>query len=225
MNKAVVIVAGGSGLRMGSEVPKQFMELAGKPIIMRTIEVFHRFDNQMQVVLVLPSSQIEYWNLLCEQHQFNIKVDVATGGNTRFHSVKNGLRMVDGDMLIGIHDGVRPFVSMDTLDRCYKKAAQEGAAIPIVDSIESIRQVNEHGSRALLREEIKLVQTPQVFKSDLLMSAYNTEYFAEFTDDASVVEKSGYEIHLVEGNRENIKITTPIDIAIGEMLLSKGGIF
>ncbi len=222
MTNYAIIVAGGSGTRMGSSIPKQFLEINGLPVLMHTINTFHSFDASLQLILVLPESQIDYWQELCNKHQFKVKHTIAKGGETRFQSVKNGLTFIQSPALIGIHDGVRPFVSPDTLKRCYHHAKALGNAIPVLDAFESIRQIEEDCSRALDRSTIKLVQTPQVFHSDILLPAYNQKFTPLFTDDASVVEAYGKTIHLVAGNRENIKITTPFDLVLAEAFISAG---
>ena len=222
MQRYAIIVAGGSGTRMGSEIPKQFLKINGLPVLMHTINTFFDFDNQIKIVLVLPANQVDYWRDLCSKYKFHIKHHITTGGNTRFESVKNGLQIVDTPSLIAVHDGVRPFVSPDTLKRCYHHAEVLGNAIPVLDAFESVRQVDEEKSRALDRSTIKLVQTPQVFKSELLINAYSQGFSPLFTDDASVVEKYGETIHLVAGNRENIKITTPSDMILGEAFIKSG---
>lgn len=217
--KAVVIVAGGKGLRMGGDVPKQFLPVGGKPVLMRTIDRFLEYDKNMQVVLVLPAAQQEYWCHLCEEYGFVQPHAIADGGETRFHSVKNGLALVnEGTALIGVHDGVRPFVSTKTIGACYDKAASSGAAIPVVPVVETVRHLMPGGqSETVPRDDYRLVQTPQVFDAALLRQAYTQAYTPFFTDDASVVETFGHDVSLVEGNRENIKITTPSDLAIAEV--------
>lgn len=217
--KAVVIVAGGKGLRMGGDIPKQFLPVGGKPVLMRTIDRFLEYDKNMQVVLVLPAAQQEYWRHLCEVYGFVQPHAIADGGETRFHSVKNGLALVnEGTALIGVHDGVRPFVSTKTIGACYDKAASSGAAIPVVPVVETVRHLTPGGqSETVPRDDYRLVQTPQVFDAALLRQAYTQAYTPFFTDDASVVETSGHDVSLVEGNRENIKITTPSDLAIAEV--------
>ncbi len=222
MLRYAIIVAGGSGTRMGSEIPKQFLKINDLPVLMHTINTFFDFDNQIKIVLVLPASQVDYWRELCSKYNFQIKHHISTGGDTRFESVKNGLQIVDTPSLIAVHDGVRPFVSPETLKRCYHHAEVLGNAIPVLDAFESVRQVDEEKSHALDRSTIKLVQTPQVFKSELLINAYSQVYSPLFTDDASVVEKYGETIHLVAGNRENIKITTPSDMILGEAFIKSG---
>lgn len=221
MKRAAVIVAGGSGTRMGSEVPKQFLLVAGKPILQHTLEVFHRFDEDMCLVLVLPHSQMAYWENLCCQYVCSVPHVVAEGGETRFHSVKNGLAMVPDDVeYIGVHDGVRPLVSMDTLKRCF--SGEANAIVPVIDLNDSIRYLYDGGSQSVDRSSYKAVQTPQVFLRECILSAYNQPYEAAFTDDASVVEKAGHAIELTLGNRENIKITTPLDLRLAEWMLKDG---
>ncbi|MBQ6966137.1 MAG: 2-C-methyl-D-erythritol 4-phosphate cytidylyltransferase [Bacteroidaceae bacterium] len=218
---AVIIVAGGKGLRMGGDIPKQFLPIGGKPILMHTIERFLRYDTEMQVVLVLPQGQQEHWRGLCERYEFRLPHTVANGGETRFHSVKNGLALVaDGVGLIGVHDGVRPFVSLGTIGACYGGAMRCGAVVPVIDVVETVRHmVSPEVSETVPRAEYKLVQTPQVFSAALLREAYRQPYTDFFTDDASVVERLGHRVSLVSGNRENIKITTPFDLTIAEALM------
>jgi len=216
----VIIVAGGKGERMNANIPKQFLELQGKPILMHTIEAFNRFDKTMQIILVLPETQIDYWITLCKKHDFAVLHNIVVGGQTRFNSVQNGLKLVQSPSLVAVHDGVRPLVSSSTIVRCFNAAEKYDAAIPVIDLIDSIRQVNEDESLSVDRTKYKLVQTPQVFDAELLKKAYEQEFSALFTDDASVVEALGTKIHLVEGNRENIKITTEIDLKMAETFLN-----
>lgn len=218
MKKHIVIVAGGKGLRMGGEIPKQFLPICGKPVLMRTLEVFHTFDAAMHIVLVLPVSQQAYWKELCQEYQFELLHEIADGGETRFHSVMNGLALIEGDGLVGVHDGVRPFVSQEVIARCYEEAARCKAVIPVIDVVETVRHLTEKGSETVPRDRYKLVQTPQVFDVSLLRRAYQQEYTDLFTDDASVVEALGEKVCLVKGNRENIKLTTPFDLKLAEML-------
>ena len=217
--KTAIIVAGGKGERMNAEIPKQFLEIHGKPILMHTLEVFRRYDASMELILVLPSVQIEFWKELCKKHAFDIPHQIVSGGQTRFQSVKNGLKATRSNLLIAVHDGVRPLVSIDTIERCFDEAEKSGAAIPVIDLVESIRQISENESSSVDRSAYKLVQTPQVFESELLKKAYEQEFTPLFTDDASVVEALGTKIQLVEGNRENIKITTEFDLRIAESLI------
>lgn len=215
MNRAVIIVAGGKGLRMGGDVPKQFLVVDGKPILMHTIERFHEYDPDMQIIVVLPKSQIDYWGELCRQYGFGIPLTIAEGGAERFHSVRNGLAALRDDIeTVGVHDGVRPYVSGEVIGRCFEEAAVSGAAIPVIDVFETLRELLPDGSsRTVPRANYRLVQTPQVFRTELLRKAYQQDFCPQFTDDASVVEALGHGIALVAGNRENIKITTKADLS------------
>ena len=204
---------------MGSDLPKQFLPIGGKPVLMHTIEAFHHFDRTMKIILVLPQEQQTYWQELCAKHSFVIEHTVVDGGETRFHSVKNGLACVNSG-LVGVHDGVRPFVSPEVIKRCYELAAIKKAVIPVIDVVETVRHITETGSETVSRNDYKLVQTPQVFDAELLKQAYAQEYTPFFTDDASVVEAMGIPVCLVEGNRENIKITTPFDLKISSALVN-----
>lgn len=219
MTKTTIIVAGGKGARMLSTIPKQFIEIQGKPILMHTLEIFNKYDVNQEIVVVLPEEQVDFWKELCKKHAFTLKHKIVNGGESRFFSVKNALETINTPCLIAIHDGVRPFVSIETIKRCFEKAEKTGAVIPVINIIDSIRQLDESGSRAVDRTLYKQVQTPQIFKSDLLKNAYKQEFSELFTDDASVVEATGAKIHLVEGNRENIKITTDFDLKMAEILL------
>ena len=215
MKAYAIIVAGGKGLRMGGEVPKQFLPINGKPILMHTIEVFRKALDGIEIILVLPADQHEYWQKLCQDYNFCSPELIAKGGETRFHSVKNGLALLpdDEDAVVGIHDGVRPFISKETIQRCYAAAAGGRAVVPVVPVVETIRQILPDGkSITRPRDEYRLVQTPQTFPLVMLKKAYEQSYSETFTDDASVVEAMGEEILMVEGNRENIKITTPSDL-------------
>ena len=225
MKKYVIIVAGGKGLRMGGEVPKQFLPIGGKPVLMRTVEAFYQTDAETGIVLVLPQEQQSYWKNLCCQYDFRIPYILADGGCTRFHSVRNGLQVIpdeDSDSLIAVHDGVRPFVSPRVIQECFEAATRWRAVVPVLDMVDSVRQLSEDGSSmAVDRSCLKLVQTLQTFRADILKNAYRQEFTERFTDDASVVEASGVSVALVSGNRENIKITTPFDLKIAEALLKE----
>ena len=218
MKKYIIIVAGGKGLRMGGDIPKQFLPVCCKPVLMRTLEAFHAYDASMRLILVLPVSQQAYWKQLCEEYQFDLVHEIANGGETRFHSVKNGLALVKEDGLVGVHDGVRPFVSQEVISRCYEEAVSLKAVIPVIGVVETVRHLTEEGSETVPRDQYKLVQTPQVFDVAVLRRAYQQEYTDLFTDDASVVEALGEKVYLVEGNRENIKLTTPFDLKLAELL-------
>jgi 2-C-methyl-D-erythritol 4-phosphate cytidylyltransferase len=221
MDKYVLIVAGGRGERMGGDLPKQFIPIAGKPLLMHTLTVFHKWDVSAKLVLVLPESHQSYWNMLCKELDFQVPHDIANGGETRFHSVINGLAKVSGSGLIAVHDGVRPFVGPEVITACFEKAALAGAAIPVVDMVDSLRKRGGGHSKPVDRSSYVAVQTPQVFASEILLKAYSVPYSEFFTDDASVVEASGVEVSLVEGNRENIKITTAIDLLLAKAVLEK----
>ena len=219
MNLYALIVAGGEGKRMGTEIPKQFLELDGKPVLMHTISRFREFNESIEIITVLPGNQLQYWAQLCKKYSFFIPNTLVTGGPTRYLSVKNGLQHVEENSLVAIHDGVRPLVSTQTLKRCFEAAKKFGNAVPVVSPADSLRMINEKGSIQVDRKTIKIIQTPQVFVSGLIKNAYLHKYKADFTDDASVLEELGEIIHLVEGNRENIKITNPEDLVIAAALL------
>ena len=218
MKKTVIIVAGGKGERMQANIPKQFIETRNKVILMHTIEAFERYDKSIAIIVVLPISQISYWTELCIKHNFSIQHQIAEGGETRFHSVKNGLDLADSDSLIAVHDGVRPMVSCETISRCFLHAEKQKAVVPVIDINDSIRYSDKEENHACNRAMYKLVQTPQVFDGELLKKSYEQAFSPLFTDDASVVEALGTRIHLVEGNRENIKITTPFDLKLLEVI-------
>ena len=215
----IIIVAGGKGLRMGGDVPKQFLPIGGKPVLMRTIERFREYSPTLQIILVLPKAQQDYWRQLCNEYHFNESYELADGGETRFHSVQHGLALIpdDAEGVVGVHDGVRPFVAVDVIRRCYETARTAKAVIPVVPVVETLRHI-EKGN--VYRADYRLVQTPQTFDIQLLKAANRQPYQENFTDDASVVEAYGQEVSMVEGNRENIKITTPFDMTIAEALLS-----
>lgn len=218
--QTVIIVAGGKGERMNAGIPKQFILLGGRPVLMHTIDLFYSYNNLIDIIVVLPENQTDNWGGLCEKHAFHLRHKIVTGGANRFESVKNGLSLAANDSLIAIHDGVRPLVSTDVIDNCFYAAGLHGAAVPVTDPVESIREISADGtSIAVDRSKYKLIQTPQVFRADILRKAYEQPFSTTFTDDASVVEASGVAIHLIEGNRENIKITTPFDLKLAELLL------
>lgn len=233
MRRYVLIVAGGKGLRMGGDLPKQFIPLEGKPVLMHTLEAFHCWDASAELVLVLPEDHQPYWNMLCREIGCKVPHRIANGGETRFHSVRNGLEFLSEEIknasegnekvLVAVHDGVRPFVSPEVIEACFDEAEQKGAAIPVMPMIDSLRETDEKGSHPVDRSRYFAVQTPQVFRSGLLLKAYGQEFSSVFTDDASVVEAMGETIRLVSGNRENIKITTPFDLIIAESLLIHAG--
>ena len=243
----IIIVAGGKGLRMGSDIPKQFLPIGGKPVLMRTLERFRAYSSDLQIILVLPEAQQDYWQELCQEYQFDVEYQLANGGQTRFHSVQNGLALVpdDAEGVVGVHDGVRPFPSIEVIRNCYETARTAKAVIPVIPVVETVRHLlSNQKSVTVPRDEYRLVQTPQTFDIQLLKAAYKRAqnqvnlssaereqarpevkaankqpYNDGFTDDASVVESYGHAITLVEGNRENIKITTPYDLKIAEVLI------
>ena len=221
MSDYVIIVAGGKGLRMGSDIPKQFLPIGGKPVLMRTLERFREYSADLQIILVLPKAQQDYWKQLCKDYHFDVAYQLANGGETRFHSVQNGLALIpdDAEGVVGVHDGVRPFPSIDVIRRCYETARQTRAAIPVVPVVETLRHIVSNASITVPRGDYRLVQTPQTFDIQLLKAANRQPYNDGFTDDASVVEAFGFDITLVDGNRENIKITTPYDLKIAEVLI------
>ena len=222
----IIIVAGGKGLRMGADIPKQFLPVGGKPVLMRTLERFREYAADLQIILVLPKAQQDYWRELCQQYHFDVEYTLANGGETRFHSVQNGLALVpdDAEGVVGVHDGVRPFPSVEVIRNCYETARTAKAVIPVIPIVETVRHLvsesNVQRSITVPRGDYRLVQTPQTFDIQLLKVANRQPYNDGFTDDASVVEAYGFDITLVEGNRENIKITTPFDMTIAEALLN-----
>ena len=227
----IIIVAGGKGLRMGSDIPKQFLPIGGKPVLMRTIERFREYSDELQIILVLPEAQQDYWQQLCKQYHFQVQYQLANGGETRFHSVQNGLALIPDDAqgVVGVHDGVRPFPNIDVIRDCYETARTAKAVIPVIPVVETVRKLDltkcqtlcEVESITVPRGDYRLVQTPQTFDIQLLKAANRQSYNDGFTDDASVVESYGHAITLVEGNRENIKITTPYDMLVAEALIDK----
>ena len=229
----VIIVAGGKGLRMGSDIPKQFLPIGGKPVLMRTLERFREYSADLQIILVLPEAQQAYWHQLCEEYHFDVTYTLANGGQTRFHSVQNGLAKVpdDAEGVVGVHDGVRPFPAVEVIKNCFETARTAKAVIPVIPVVETVRELTGTGTMSsaqnsgvtvssvtVPRDKYRLVQTPQTFDIQLLKAANRQPYNDGFTDDASVVESYGHAITLVEGNRENIKITTPYDIIAAEAL-------
>ena len=223
MKRYAIIVAGGKGLRMGGELPKQFIPVEGRPVLMRTLDAFHACDASIQLILVLPHDHQAYWHELCAQYQFAVPHRIADGGATRFHSVQSGLSLVDApEALVAVHDGVRPFVSREVISRCYAEAEAHGAVVPVIPVVETVRQLVGEGSITVPRDTYRLVQTPQTFRATLLRRAYEQPYTDAFTDDASVVEALGCAVTLVDGNRENIKLTTPFDLIVAKALVDSG---
>jgi 2-C-methyl-D-erythritol 4-phosphate cytidylyltransferase len=221
MKKWAVIVAGGSGTRMKSEIPKQFIEIGGRPILMHTLEAFHTAFSSLKLILVLPEIQVPFWRGLCEKHKFEIKHQIVNGGVARFHSVKNGLNAIHSSGLVAIHDGVRPFISAEIIKNSFKVAGEKGNAVASVALKDSLRKVKADGQNELVnRAEFQLIQTPQTFHIELIKKAFETEYDPSFTDDAMVLEKLGIAINLIEGDYRNIKITTAEDLFTAEAMLS-----
>lgn len=220
-----IIVAGGHGTRMGSEIPKQFLPVGGRPVLMRTIERFHAYDGDMQIIVVLPKDQQEYWHQLCEEYHFTVPHILADGGASRFESSRNGLALVpdDADGVVAFHDGVRPFVSTEVIDRCFEMAREEYTAVPVLPVTDTLRHVDDRNGSSFTvdRKLFRAVQTPQVFDISLAKQAFNQPERKTFTDDASVVESLGVKVKTVEGNRENIKLTTPFDLKIAEVLVEE----
>lgn len=221
MQKYVVIVAGGSGTRMKREIPKQFIPVAGKPILMHTLAAFYKVSEQIQIILVLPESQVLGWKSLCAQYHFDLPHITTIGGETRFHSVKNGLSEIKGDGLVAIHDGVRPMVSEQIILTSFAMAEQKGNAITAVPLKDSIRWSKGTENKVMNRNDYQLIQTPQTFQVKLIKEAFNTEHDPSFTDDATVLEATGTKINLIEGDYSNIKITTPEDLVLAESLLKR----
>lgn len=218
-SKYAIIVAGGKGNRMNSEKPKQFLLVAGKPVLMHTIEAFYKFSKDLTIILVLPKDQIDYWTSLCVDHKFEIPVLIQSGGESRFRSVKSGLDLIIGDGLVAVHDGVRPVVTGELIAASFNIAALHGSAVAAVRLKESIRVIDKDATRAAERSKFRMIQTPQTFKVSLLKKAYEIEEDDSMTDDASVVERTGHKISLFEGSYFNIKITTPEDLWLAEQLL------
>jgi 2-C-methyl-D-erythritol 4-phosphate cytidylyltransferase len=219
-HKTVIITAGGIGNRMKSDIPKQFIELHGKTILEHTLLSFFKFDSKIQLILTLPKDWISFWNEICEKNNFLIPHEIVSGGKERYHSIKNALKIAQGDF-IAIHDGVRPLVSMETIKNAFETAELKGNAIPVIPLKESIRFIENEDSKALNRSNYFIVQTPQVFEKNLINTAYKNEFHDKITDDASLVEEMGVKIHVFLGNEENIKITSPIDLKIAAISLSK----
>ncbi len=217
-NFSIIITAGGIGKRMGSHIPKQFIEVNGKPILMHTIEQFFSFNPNCQILLTLPSDWISFWKELIVQHRFEIKHHIIDGGTERYDSIKNAISYCTEDF-IGVHDGVRPLVSHQTIERCLSNLSELKAVIPVLTIKESIRELKQEISKAVPRVNFVTVQTPQFFTATIIKNAYDQPYHSNITDDASLVEENGHKIHLVEGNEENIKVTTPMDLKIINLLI------
>ena len=224
MKYYAVIVAGGSGNRMQTETPKQFLLLNNLPVLMHTIKAFAQSDTQPKIIVVLNKDQHAYWSRLCEEFNFNIPHQVVAGGLERFHSVQNAINSIDENGIVAIHDAVRPLVSKRLIDNCFNLTKEKGNVIAAVQSSDSVRILKDGATSAIKRDEVYLVQTPQTFNLSLLKTAYKQMFQSTFTDDASVVEALGEEINIIEGERNNIKITFPIDLDLAEMLISKNAL-
>jgi 2-C-methyl-D-erythritol 4-phosphate cytidylyltransferase len=220
IDKYAIIVAGGSGQRMGSKLPKQFLEIKGRPILIRTLEAYYNYSKELQLILVLPEAHIDTWNSICERYHFHLPLTIRPGGTTRFRSVKNGLEAIkENSGLVAIHDGVRPLVDSSIINDSFEIAKHHGSAIAAIPLKSSIRQITDSGSKALDRQNYRIVQTPQTFKVELIKKAYQIEELPTFTDDASVWEAAGFQVTLFEGSEKNIKITTIHDLLVAEMLM------
>lgn len=217
--KYAVIVAGGKGTRMGSAVPKQFLPFLGKPLLCHAIEAFAQAIPGIQLILVLPKEELDSAQTVLRSYLSNIKVTTVAGGETRFNSVQNGLKMINNDGIVFVHDGVRPLVSQQLIMTCYEQAMEKGSAVPFIPANESMRIMEGDRSRPLDREKLVIIQTPQTFKTDIILPAFRQEFNAMFTDEATVVEASGASVNLIPGARDNIKITTPEDMMVAEVLL------
>ncbi len=223
MKRFTIITAGGIGKRMRSEIPKQFLLLRDLPILMHSIKRFYAFDNQMKIILSLPSDYFDYWNNLCHQYHFEIAHKLVSGGETRFRSIKNALDMITEEGVVAVHDGVRPLVSPETIKRTFETAEKKGNSAASCDIVYSLRKISGKSNIAVDRNLFKEIQTPQTFHVKDLQESYKVDFRDDFTDDASVFEAAGHKIHLVKGNKENIKITSPEDILIAEALLNRIG--
>jgi 2-C-methyl-D-erythritol 4-phosphate cytidylyltransferase len=221
MEKYAVIVAGGKGVRMGTAVPKQFLPLLDKPVLYHTIKAFTEAYADIQLVLVLPEDQLSYAQIVLQSFPERIDITLLAGGETRYHSVQNGLSVVDIDAVVFVHDGVRPLVSPAMIRRCFEQALEKGSAIPAVAVADSMRLQNGDDSQPVDREQLRIIQTPQTFRADVLLPAFAQEYNPSFTDEATVVEAYGTKVYLVEGERSNIKLTTPEDMIVAEALLKE----
>ena len=220
MNKYAIIVAGGSGLRMGAALPKQYLPIAGKPILMHTLCCFHRYPADIEIILVIPQKDFAYWGKLCQDVDFHVPHRLVEGGASRFQSVKNGLNAIaEKEGLVAIHDGVRPFVRQEVIAQSFLEAERSGSAVAVVPLKDSLRQINANGGSSFRdRSEYRLVQTPQTFQLHQIKEAFEVEEIPQFTDDATVYEYQGWEVSLIEGDLSNVKITTPEDMAYGEFL-------
>lgn len=220
MERYVLIVAGGRGTRFDGKLPKQFALIKGKPVLLHTIEAFLRSDKSFNFILVLPDSKsIEQWKSVCKKHRFNNFHQIVLGGESRQQSVQSGLDKVPDNVLVAIHDGVRPFVTQRLIKEGFELASKTGSAVPVTEITETVRQIKSGSNKVVDRENLLLVQTPQFFQSNLIKQAYKNINRSDFTDDASIYENAGYKLTFFEGERQNIKITYPVDLLIAEALL------
>jgi len=219
--KFAIIVAGGKGVRMGSALPKQFLPLNGETLLYYSVRAFLDAFPDINLVLVLPEDHLSYTQMLLEAFTERIELTIVTGGETRFHSVQNGLKQVDKDSIVFVHDAVRPLLSADLIKRCYQQALEKGSAIPAIPATDSMRIMNNESSKPIDRDQIRIIQTPQTFRSDIILPAFGQEYNAAFTDEATVCEAFGTKVFLIEGERSNIKVTTPEDMVIAGALLNE----
>lgn len=223
MKKAAILVAGGRGTRMGGPVSKQYLPVGGLPVLMHTIRIFNSSVPEAELILVLPADDFDYWNSLCRAFAFDIPHQVVAGGNSRFQSVRNGLHALAPDtQLVAIHDGVRPFVKEEVIKQSFEVAQQSGSAVAVVSLKDSIRKLSDDGKSSFReRQRYRLVQTPQTFQVEKILKAFQVTEIPEFTDDATVYEHQGWQVSLIAGNPENIKITTPEDMEFAEFLIAK----
>lgn len=220
MKKHIIIVAGGSGLRMQTDVPKQFIEIGNLPILMHSITAFYNYDNKINIVLALPKAHFEFWKNLCKKHDFKIKHKIVEGGETRFNSVQNALNSIENEGLVAIHDAVRPFITPDLISRCFDTAEKLGNAIPAIEIVESVREISDTSNKTIDRSKLRAIQTPQTFKTEIIKLAFEKANHNKFTDDASVLENIGEKINLIEGEKNNIKITTLQDLNFANYILN-----
>ena len=218
MEKSVIIVAGGQGMRFSQDLPKQFFYIRERPLLMHTIDLFHLYDRNSQIIVGIREDFMSHWESVCEQFRFDVPHTLSPGGETRFHTVKNALTRVKPGNLVAIHDSVRPLLYKRTIDDCFGAAEKHGASLPCIEVHDTIRELTGDGNRWVDRNSYRLVQTPQVFQYEIIIKAFNQEFSEEYTDDASVVEQAGFPVTLVEGNPENIKITTPKDLIYAEAI-------
>jgi 2-C-methyl-D-erythritol 4-phosphate cytidylyltransferase len=219
--QSVIVVAGGQGTRMNSDTPKQFMLLGGRPLLLHTLQKFIDYDKHIELILVLSTDLKEQWKHLCNTFKFTFPYKLVSGGKTRFHSVKNGLEYISEGRLVGIHDAARPFVSTEVIARTFSKAQEVGNAVPSIAVGDSVRIIQDSSNRPIDRNKLQIIQTPQVFRSELIKEAYENANSTDFTDDAGVLENAGHAIHLVQGTAENFKITTPFDLEMAQVYLER----